>query len=209
MRVLVTSGGTREPIDDVRLLTNASTGRLGARMVDALLEAGHQVTLLHGVTAVLPEGKPERAVFGTSRQLRDLLRLHTPSADAVLHAAAVSDFLPEKRTGKISSDQQTLTLKLSRAPKLVEELRDLAPAGLLVGFKLTSGLAEGARIERALGLLDRARLDMVVVNDATALEEHDHEALLVGVDGILARARGKLEVAQRVVEALDSLSQPA
>jgi phosphopantothenoylcysteine synthetase/decarboxylase len=209
LHCLVTSGGTREPIDDVRLLTNASTGRLGARMTDALLAQGHTVTLLHGVNAALPEGKPERVVFDTSRQLRDHLRVYTPSADVVLHAAAVSDFLPEQRKGKISSDQQTLMLKLNRAPKLVEELRDLAPSGLLVGFKLTSGLSEEARIERALGLLDRARLDMVVVNDATALDERSHQALLVTADGILGRACGKTEVAEQVVAALGTLEQPA
>jgi phosphopantothenoylcysteine synthetase/decarboxylase len=205
LRVLVTSGGTREPIDDVRVLANTSTGRLGARLVEALQAAGHQVTLLHGALAASPGVPADDAhVFDTSEQLAALLRRHAPQAQAVFHAAAVSDYLPERQAGKLSSDEQTYVLHLRRAPKLVDELRGLAPDAFLVGFKLTSGADESQRVARAQQLLKRADLDLVVVNDTRALGPDDHQALLVEAGGVRRRVAGKQAVAQALAEALDT-----
>ncbi len=202
MRILVTAGGTREPIDDVRVVANSSTGRLGAHVVDAARQAGHEVILLHGQGAVQPRLPGESHEFGPSAQLGALLEQHVPGCDAVVHAAAVSDYVPERIGGKLSSDASELVLRLRRAPKLIDGLRRLAPAAVLVGFKLTSDPSEAERLTLAERLLRRASLDLVVVNDISHVGERDHEAVLLGPEGVVCRARGKAGVAAAIVERL-------
>ena len=98
MRVLITAGGTREPIDEARVIANTSTGRLGARVAGAAVAAGHEVLLLHGMQAARPGSARVRCeVFDTGGELARLLERHAPQADAVFHAAAVSDFVPTRR----------------------------------------------------------------------------------------------------------------
>lgn len=206
MRVVITAGGTREPIDDVRVIANVSTGRLGARLAETFAVAGHEVLLLHGHAAVLPAARVERRAFGSSTELAALLAAHVPGADAVLHAAAVSDYVPERRPGKLPSDAPELVLRLARAPKLVDGLRALAPDAVLVGFKLTSGLPEEEALARARELLHRARLDLVVANDATRLGEEDHRALLVAGRGVLARVTGKAAIADALLASVEELA---
>lgn len=203
MRVLVTAGGTREPIDDARVIANTSTGRLGARIADAAAAAGHEVRLLHGALAARPTS-PRVAceAFDASVELARLLERHAPRSEAIVHAAAVSDFVPLRAPGKLPSDQPELLLRLVRAPKLVDRLRELAPDAVLVGFKLGSGGDESALVAAAAALRRRARLDWVVANDAARTGEQDHEVLLVGPQGVAGRARGKEQVAAAVVALL-------
>jgi len=207
--VLLTAGGTREPIDDVRVIANSSTGRLGAALAEAFARAGHDVTLLHGTHAARPDlgaGRIQCHAFGSSADLDVLLREHAPRADAVLHAAAVSDYLPERSAGKLSSDADELVLRLRRAPKLIDGLRALAPKALLVGFKLTSGKTEAERAAICAQLMRRAALDMVVSNEAAHIGERDHEVLVFGADGVLCRSVGKPRIAADLVAAVEGLA---
>ena len=202
MRLLVTAGGTREPIDAVRVIANTSTGRLGARLADAATEAGHDVLLLHASTAALPARPCRRLSFETHADLGRLLEQHAPQADAIFQAAAVSDYLPVPAEGKLPSDAPELVLRLQRAPKLVDGLRALCPQGWLVGFKLTADAGEAEQVAEAQALLRRARLDLVVVNDSGRTGEADHEALLVDAGGVVARCRGKAALAGQLVARL-------
>ena len=202
MRLLVTAGGTREPIDSVRVIANTSTGRLGARIVDEAVAAGHEVLLLHAATAALPARPCRRLEFETHADLGRLLEQHAPQADAIFQAAAVSDYVPASTGGKLPSDQPELVLRLQRAPKLIDGLRAFCPQGWLVGFKLTSDAGEDEQVAEAQALLRRARLDLVVVNDSRRTGEADHEALLVEAGGVVARCRGKAALASQLVARL-------
>src|SRR5215471_5534034 len=151
MNCLVTAGPTFEPLDNVRRLTNFSTGRLGSELVNFLAARGHEVTLLIGQQATWrgerQAGKVE--TFTTTADLQDKLRATAAEkVDAVFHAAAVSDFgfgkiwlrspggeLEEVRTGKISTRQGTLTAELVPTPKIIAGLREWFPKALLVGWK--------------------------------------------------------------------------
>jgi len=205
MRVLITAGGTREPIDEARVIANTSTGRLGARLADAAAAAGHEVLLLHGVQAARPASARVRCeAFDSGADLARLLERHVPQSDAVLHAAAVSDYVPVRASGKLASDAPELLLRLVRAPKLVDRLRALRPSALLAGFKLEAGVDEAGLLAAAQALRRRARLDLVVANLAGRTGEEDHEALLVGEGGVLQRCRGKEAIAQALVAWLAS-----
>ena len=207
MRYLITAGGTREAIDAVRVVANRSTGRLGVAIAEQAAAAGHEVLLLRARDGARPgdQGLPCHD-FESSADLAALLGRHAARADVIVQAAAVSDFVPRTAEGKLSSDVEQLVLVLDRAPKLIDGLRDLCPRGVLVGFKLTSGRAEHEQVVIARQLLQRARLDLVVANDAGALEAAEHEALLVAAAGTPERCRGKPDIARRLVAAIDRLA---
>ncbi|MFM2295598.1 MAG: Phosphopantothenoylcysteine synthetase/decarboxylase [Verrucomicrobiota bacterium] len=154
MNCLVTAGPTYEPLDSIRRLTNFSTGKLGIELANFLHAHGHEVTLLLGESA--PHGgeiKTENLQrFSTTADL--LARFQKISADpaapvdAVLHAAAVSDFqfgkiwtrdaageLAEISAGKISTRHGALLAELTPTPKLLGELRGLFPDAKLIGWK--------------------------------------------------------------------------
>ncbi len=164
MRCLVTAGPTFEPLDEVRRLTNFSTGRLGSELVNHLAERGHEVTLLIGQQASFRGERRAAQVqtFTTTTDLRARLEALAGSGlEAVFHAAAVSDFgfgriwrrlrggaLVELSSGKIPTRDGTLLAELVPTPKLIAQFRGWFPNALLVGWKYE---VEGER-ETVLGL---------------------------------------------------------
>jgi phosphopantothenoylcysteine synthetase/decarboxylase len=161
MNCIVTAGPTYEPLDDVRRLTNFSTGRLGTELANFLTARGHKVTLLRGEMATYA-GKPRAKqvqTFSTTADLWTKLKsLSKKNIDAVFHAAAVSDFsfgdiFTVSPTGalsriksakKISTRQGKLFTELLPAPKIIAELRHWFPDTLLVGWKYE---ADGRRAD--------------------------------------------------------------
>jgi phosphopantothenoylcysteine decarboxylase/phosphopantothenate--cysteine ligase len=151
MRCVVTAGPTYEPLDEVRRLTNFSTGRLGSELVNFLAGRGHDVTLLIGQQATWRGPRNARNVqtFTTTSDLRDRLRaLADEPIQAVFHAAAVSDFafgkiwtrspegeLREIKSGKLSTRHGTLLAELAPTPKILAELRAWFSKAILVGWK--------------------------------------------------------------------------
>lgn len=160
MHCVVTAGPTFEPMDEVRRLTNFSTGRLGSELVNFLAGRGHRVTLLIGRQATWRGERRAGRVetFTTAANLRERLRsLSDSDVDAVFHAAAVGDFcfgkifsqkpggdLAEVKSKKISTRQGTLLAELAPTPKIIPELRGWFPRALLVGWKYE---VEGGRAE--------------------------------------------------------------
>jgi phosphopantothenoylcysteine decarboxylase/phosphopantothenate--cysteine ligase len=176
LRVLVTSGGTAEPIDGVRVITNASTGRTGAGIADRLVRAGHEVVLLRSRGSARSAGSREEE-FSTFSDLDAALEriLSSEHFDAVVHAAAVGDFgvgevvvdgaARPPSAGKLDSDSSPV-LRLRPNPKLVDNLRarSLNEAIRVVAFKLTAdGDRDGAR-RAVASLFARSGADLVVHN---------------------------------------------
>jgi phosphopantothenoylcysteine decarboxylase/phosphopantothenate--cysteine ligase len=178
LRVLVTSGGTAEPIDGVRLLTNSSTGRTGAGLAGHFASRGHEVTLLRARdSAPAPPLCAEETFFTFAELDQALTRLlGARPFDAVVHAAAVGDF----RVGAVSvngvlrapgaaklDSRLPLSLELRPNPKLLDSLRrrSLNPALGLVAFKLTCGAPPADARESVAELFSSADPDIVVHND--------------------------------------------
>jgi len=151
MNCIVTAGPSCEPLDEVRRLTNFSTGRLGTELANHLVLCGHRVTLLIGEQASHPGERRAQRVepFTTTADLRGQLRaLAGGSAEAVFHAAAVSDFafgkvwrrspqgqLDEINSDKFSTRQGVLLAELLPTPKVIAELRGWFPKARLIGWK--------------------------------------------------------------------------
>jgi phosphopantothenoylcysteine decarboxylase/phosphopantothenate--cysteine ligase len=168
--VVVTAGGTAEPIDPVRYIGNRSTGRMGVAIAEAALARGARVTLIHGMTSVpLPESA--RLVDApTTARMRDAVLAALPDADALVMAAAVADFRPKHAADIKLGRGAGLTLELEPTEDILAEAATVAyrrvDAGrdrpVLVGFA-----AETGSLERAPEKAARKRADLLVANDVS------------------------------------------
>ncbi len=177
---IVTAGPTFESLDQVRRLTNFSTGRLGTELARFLTAEGHSVVLLKAEQAVFrQDANAGRVVaFTTTRDLAQKLQsLGGTDCHAVFHAAAVSDFafgrafrrsedgaLAEVRAGKLSTRLGPLLVELVPTPKVIAELRAWFPGALLVGWKYEVDGALADVFRAAHDQMDRCRTDACVVN---------------------------------------------
>jgi phosphopantothenoylcysteine decarboxylase/phosphopantothenate--cysteine ligase len=210
-RVLVTGGGTREPIDAVRYIGNKSTGRTSARLADELREQGFDVTWLGGAGAVEPERddvRRERFVsFGDLAESLERL-LGEERYDAVIHAAAVSDFSVAESPsgaehGKLSS-RTGFELRLEPNPKLLDRLRDWSsnPDVTVIGFKLTVGANEAERRAAVERQFEAGQSDWSVHNDATEISAGRHPFTIYGPSGESLSLEGSEALAKALANLL-------
>jgi phosphopantothenoylcysteine decarboxylase / phosphopantothenate---cysteine ligase len=161
--VVITAGGTREPIDPVRYIGNRSTGRMGVALAEAALARGARVTLVAAAVEVpLPEEVAVTRVE-TTAELRDALRdAMADGADALVMAAAVADFTPATPTDRKIARSGGLSLELSPTPDLLGEIAASNAGAYLVGFA-----AETGDLDRAPGKLAAKGVDLLVANDVS------------------------------------------
>jgi 8-oxo-dGTP pyrophosphatase MutT (NUDIX family) len=205
---VVTAGGTREPVDDVRVLTNLSTGRFGAALANALVTRGVRVTLLASRPLARRsdwlDPRVEVVPFGSFADLDTGLAavLARGAPELLFMAAAVSDYRPERATGKLSSADATRSLHLVRNPKLLASLRErCGPATTLVGFKLLSGVTAEELVAVARRQVDHNDLDLCFANDLSELSTGLHPAWIVPPTGEPLRLTGdKATSAAQLVE---------
>ncbi len=180
LRFIVTAGPTCEPLDGVRRLTNFSTGKLGSDLAAFLVAQGHDVVLLRGEAAThsLPVAGAELRTFLSTADLEaEIFRLAAKGADAVFHAAAVSDFrfgrvfdgspekgLEEIRSGKFSTRTGSLFAELVPTPKILPQLRGLFPKACLVGWKYEVDGDRAGVLEKARRQLADCATDACVAN---------------------------------------------
>ena len=174
-RVVVTAGGTHEPIDPVRFVGNRSSGRMGFALAEEARDRGADVTLIVGsVTVPLPHGMAQVRHVDTALELRDAVREALRDADVLVMAAAVADYRPEsparekiKKGSAAESRDGSLSLRLVRNPDILAELAEQADSdggstgALRVGFAAeTTNVAANA-----VDKLRRKRLALLVAND--------------------------------------------
>lgn len=168
MNVLITAGPTREYIDDVRYLSNASTGHMGYALAGAAHAAGHRVTLVHGPTCQTPPAV-ERVVGVTSAaEMLDAARDAFGNCDALIACAAVSDYRPaERHSGKLKREAaETLSLQLVRNTDIVAELASAkGPEQVVIGFALEAADGEA----NARRKLSAKGLDAICLNAPEAI----------------------------------------
>jgi phosphopantothenate-cysteine ligase len=213
MHIIVTAGGTREPIDSVRSITNASTGLLGAWIALTAARRGHAVTLIHAEGIALPPGwegesdSVRRIGFVTAQGLdrtlaREVPLLQDPSA--VVMAAAVADFAPVPVEGKLSSGADELVLRLKKVDKIVDKLKTWNGNALLVKFKLESNRTRDELVAIGRESARKSAADLMLLNDTEAMREGRHPAVLFWPESGRSRdVEGKEAIAAAVVDALE------
>ena len=157
LRLLITAGPTREPIDAVRFISNYSTGYLGSRLAAEAIRRGHRVTVLSGPVSEALPSNVKRVDIETAAELEHAARRHAPSADAIIMAAAVADFRPTRRILRKLRRRHALALQLRPTPDIIGRL-PRRPGQLRVGFAVESGRV----LARATDKLRAKRLDLLV-----------------------------------------------
>jgi len=169
MKILVTAGATREPLDEVRFISNVSSGKTGAILADALAGFGHDVTLLRGEGSARTQQVQDCEKFSSCADLLAKLqqRLGTDTYDAVVMTAAVADYRPDTaQTGKIHSDAPELTIHLVRNPKILPQLKAMSKRPMrIVGFKFTVGASLEERRAAVQAQWATGGVDATVLND--------------------------------------------
>lgn len=161
MNILVTAGPTREYIDEIRFLTNPSSGKMGFISAAVFTGAGHKVTLISGPVSLVPPEGVEFVPVQTAEEMRKAVLEKFEYADCVVMTAAVMDFRPkEKVAGKIKRTGGGLTLELVENRDILGELGQMNTKKILVGFALEIG--EGRESARAK--LEGKNLDLLVLN---------------------------------------------
>ena len=180
MNCIITAGPTYEPLDEVRRLTNFSTGRLGSELATYLSGKGHQVTLLIGQQATYRGPREARKVetFTTNDDLRSrLYQLTAGPVDAVFHAAAVSDFtfgkvyqrspngsLAEYKAGKLSTRVDDLLVELLPTAKIIGQLREWYPRAWLAGWKFEVDGDRSSVVAKAVAQLAENSTNATIAN---------------------------------------------
>jgi len=165
LRVVVTAGGTAEPIDPVRYIGNRSTGKMGVAIAEAAVDRGADVTLIHGMTSVPLPQVATLVAASTAAQMREAVLDALPNADVLVMAAAVADFRPRQAVeSKIARDGSGLTLDLEPTSDILAEAvrtaRQRQNPPVFVGFAAETGSLERAREKAA-----RKGVDLLVAND--------------------------------------------
>jgi phosphopantothenoylcysteine decarboxylase/phosphopantothenate--cysteine ligase len=206
-RVLVTSGGTREPLDPVRFLGNRSSGRMGAALADEASRRGADVVALVANAQVRPSLAEVIDVETTDELAREALA-QAASADVVLMAAAVADYRPVRALGEKQGREGTWALELEATNDILAAIGAARrPGQVLVGFAAETG-SDG--LERARGKLARKGLDLVVLNDVSradiGFDSLDNEVVLVSREGeeLVAKA-GKQAIAASILDRVERL----
>jgi len=160
LKVMITAGPTREPIDPVRYLTNRSSGRMGYAIAEAARDAGAEVTLVTGPTALaIPRGLIHRSIE-TAAEMHEAVMSALPGTDIFIGAAAVADYAPEAAPEKIKKAGGTMDLALFPTRDILTEVANQIERPFTVGFA-----AETEQLEaHALAKLNQKKLDLIAAN---------------------------------------------
>jgi phosphopantothenoylcysteine decarboxylase/phosphopantothenate--cysteine ligase len=189
--VVVSAGGTREPLDPVRYLGNRSSGRQGLALARAAAARGAEVTLV-AANVALPDPAGVKVVrVETTEELRDAVTAAAVSADAVVMAAAPADFRPlatSESKIKKTTDGSAPTIELTQTPDILAELSHvrLRPGQVVVGFAAETGDDTGSVLDLARAKLARKGCDLLVVNDVgggAVFGASDNQAVILSRDG--------------------------
>jgi phosphopantothenoylcysteine decarboxylase/phosphopantothenate--cysteine ligase len=210
LRVLISAGGTREPLDGVRFLGNRSSGRMGVALAEAALARGARVTLVAANLAVAAPVGVDLVEVETTAELAAACRDHFGSSDVLIMAAAPADFRPrEVADGKIRRET-ALTLELEPTEDILAGLAaEAAAEQTLVGF--AADIGETGR-ERAAEKLTRKAVDLIVYNDVSdssiGFDSHENAVTLISATNQepLARAN-KREIADAILDRVERLRQ--
>lgn len=181
-KVLITSGGTQESIDAVRVLTNLSTGSTGATIAEQMIAAGFDVTYLHSQNSKMPSGKYHPIAFTCFADIANKMQqlITNENFDVIIHAAAISDFSIDNPTSsKISSDQD-LVIHLKRNPKIVSQLRVWSKNKKcqIFAFKMTANASEENKQAAVNKLFRNTDVDYVIQNDISEITQDQHRFVI-------------------------------
>ena len=208
-RILITSGPTRQYLDPVRYLSNASSGKMGAALAAAAIQMDHEVVIVSGPVSVeYPAGAQVVDVVSTGDMLAAAVE-RFPNCDGVIAVAAPCDFQPvELQTQKIKKTGGTISLELIETEDILMALGKMkTPQQWSVGFALETEDGQA----RARAKLKQKHCDLIVLNGASAINSDTNSVRIIDGEGVVVmRAQGeKKDVAVKIFEAINAALLPA
>jgi len=205
MRILITAGGTREYIDPVRFISNASSGRMGYALARAALKAGHKVTIIAAPTAQKSPGTAKLVNVETAAQMFEAVKKHFSRCDCLIMAAAVADYTPAHpaRT-KIRKTGEPLTVKLKSTTDILKWAgKNKKKDQIVVGFALEDNNVR----EWAEKKLKEKKLDMIVANTCAAIgaEKSTVQIKTPGGEWLKFPRASKAVIAGKIISMAESL----
>jgi phosphopantothenate-cysteine ligase len=209
MKILITSGGTKVPLDPVRDITNMSKGTFGSKIATEFLNDNHKVTYLISENGKTPftfsynlyeSDSPEQIKQLRSKMAWTKVKKHLyqeyhyrnyqdyaktleklvkeTQPDITILTAAVSDYITTPSNTKVKSNQD-LTIQLTKAPKVISNIKNWAPNTILVGFKLLVNSTKEELIQASLDSINTNNCDIVVANDLKSIKDNNHQIYLI------------------------------
>jgi len=219
MKVLITSGGTREYIDDVRVLTNISTGKLGATIANTFfanayhnkIEKVYYICSKGSFPAIKDGDKFIETIYADSvQEVYDVMEKMVPQVDVVIHAMALSDFgFKPSHTKLKSNDPQafidSLRDRIIINPKVISFIKKWNPTVKLISFKFEVGKTKEELIDIAYESLIKNDGDFVIANDKIEMKEKgSHIAYIINKDKKIVDCDGKDDIAKQLLKILST-----
>lgn len=224
MKVVITAGGTSEKIDNVRKITNSSTGKLGLCIANEFLKTVEdvEITYICSKETFCPNDdrvKIKRiiGVDDLEREVRNVLENN--DIDVFIHSMAVSDYkvdyvstLEKLRNNeeftmtdnKISSSLSDLVIVLKPTKKIISIIKDISPNTYLVGFKLLDNVTNDKLIEVATNLMIKNKCNLVVANDLENIRNGKHIGYIIDEENNVIVAEGKDDIAKKLVRRIEN-----
>ena len=198
-KILVIGGGSSEPIDDVRVVTNKSSGFMAKALSETAFAMGANVELWLGNAVHHPGEWVKTKRFDTLAKLKDMIK-SMKKYDAIIMPAALSDFIPAKTKGKLDSSKP-ISLKMKKAPKMIDNVRK-KHKGVLYSFKLGSNIKENELIEKAKKLLKNS--DCVIANYSEAMGAKSSKVVIVDKKNTKWIEGNKFDLSKEILEKISS-----
>jgi len=209
MKILITSGGTKVPIDEVRFIGNMSSGRYGAALERWFMEKDQHVTFFHEKGSLTSNyiyinndgsvNNPHRIVYKNYNEYLSVIDLAlTQKPDIIISAAAVSDYIVDPTQGKISSDKDELVITLKKAQKILPEFKKVSPKSMVVGFKLLVNPPFQDVVHAVQKVLNNGA-DFVVYNDLQQIRNGNDTRLLFRKDLSFIEAKTAQDLTQIIL----------
>lgn len=226
-KFIITAGGTSERIDNVRKITNSSSGKLGCVIANTILEniSDSIIYYICSKNSIKPCDSRVKiieidGVVDLKNKVESLLK--SDNIDFFVHSMAVSDYMTDYVTtinniinclkngksfnevekisdSKISSNEDNLVVVLKQTPKVISIIKDISPKTFLVGFKLLDGVCDEKLIYVGKNLMEKNQCDMVVANDLSNIRLGKHKAFLLDKDNMIEKASCKEDIAKKLV----------
>jgi len=201
-KILIIGGPTAEAIDDVRLITNRSSGKTAIWLAINAFYMGADVELWYGLGGKYPPNYIKTINF---ESIDDILKLIESKGiknfDIIIVCAALSDYIPKKQKGKIPSGKSKLIIEMTPAPKIITSLRKKAPNSKIIGFKVEDSTVKLK--EKAINLLKKNNLDFVVANTITGFDKDENEIWIIDKKGKSFHKKDKKEqLASHILDAV-------
>ncbi|MCK4995933.1 MAG: bifunctional phosphopantothenoylcysteine decarboxylase/phosphopantothenate--cysteine ligase CoaBC [Thermoplasmatales archaeon] len=201
-KILVIGGPTAESIDDVRIITNRSSGKTAVSLALNAFYRGADVELWYGIGK---ESPPDYIKTVDFESINDLLKLvktkDLKKFDIIILCAAISDYIPKKQKGKISSGKDKLIIEMSPAPKIISSLRKKGPKSKIIGYKVEENTVKLK--EKAKDLIKKNNLDFVVANTISTFNKDKNEIWIIDKKGKCIHKKGdKKQLAGQILDTI-------